>query len=144
MNIAICRITKPEPLVTELTSLVAVPKGYKSPCMYCTPVCYTHWNESGLRVRSGSVHTGSQTGAAGLPGAQDAAVLPIANTWTWSRHFFNAFLLSTPLLSGRNQWYTAAEQPAAMTSCQANKNAIFGFRLQKMLNPSLASSPSLW
>lgn len=109
--------------------------------MYSTRVCVTHTKMNQGSVCSSSVHTGSQTGTVGLPGAQDAAV----NTWTWSRHLCNAFLVTstTPF------WQEPMIQPATRTKltrmqfCQANKNAIFAFRLQKMLNPSLASSPSL-
>lgn len=137
----ICRITKPEPLELRWHPLVAVPKGYKGLCMYSTCVCVTHTKMSEGFLCSSSIHTGCQTGTVGLPGAQDADCehvdmeqAPLQCFPSYQHHSF---------LAG------AMIQPATMTKltrmqfCQANKNAIFGFKLQKMLNPSPTSSPSL-
>lgn len=131
MNTAICRITKPEPLVTDLTFSCCSSQGLLRPVYVW--VIHTKINQGS--VCSSSVHTGSQTGTAGLPWDQDPAMLLNVNTWTWSRHFFNAFLVIniTPF------W----QEPVIHHSRTASSHAVarltriqfFFFRLQKILIP---------
>lgn len=93
-------------------------------------VCSSHWFPH------------RHSGAASRPGCSCA---PDCEHVDMEQAHFQCF----PSYQHHSFWQEPTIQPATMTKltrmqfCQATKNTIFGFRLQKMLNPYLAASPSL-